>query len=190
MQTEIALSSTKAEYIGLSRALRETIPLMRLLKEMQQRGFPIPCHSPKVHCRVFEDNSGAVEMATVHKMRPRTKHLNIKYHFRQHVDSGEVMIHAIRSMDNFSDMLTKAQPFALLCKHRNAILGWDVDCEKGCANTSNLEGTDDLNPNPSQSQVQRAQANTRLLRSSREGANVQHDCASDVRPKKRTRCTT
>jgi Reverse transcriptase (RNA-dependent DNA polymerase) len=136
LQTEIALSSTEAEYIGLSRALRETIPLMHLLKEMKKKGFDVPNCTPKVHCRVFEDNSGALEMANVHKMRPRTKHLNIKYHhFRQYVNSGDIVIQKIDSKDNVSDMLTKAQPFSLLRQHRLSILGWDIDCEKGCANT-------------------------------------------------------
>jgi hypothetical protein len=41
LQTEIALSSTKSEYTGLSYALREAIPIMHLLKEMKAMGFPI-----------------------------------------------------------------------------------------------------------------------------------------------------
>jgi hypothetical protein len=42
-----------------------------------------------VHCKVFEDNEGAIEIAKVPKMRPRTKHLNIKYHhFREEVRKG------------------------------------------------------------------------------------------------------
>ena len=131
LQTEIALSSTEAEYIGLSRALRETIPIMELLKEMRSLGFTITTATPQVHCRVFEDNSGVLTMATVHKLRPRTKHINIKFHhFRSYVDSGEVSIHSIASEDNYSDMLTKGQPIELLQKHRSFILGWDVGIKK------------------------------------------------------------
>jgi hypothetical protein len=37
--------------------------------------------APKIRCKIFEDNVGAVEMANVPKMHPCTKHLNIKYHF-------------------------------------------------------------------------------------------------------------
>ena len=140
LQTEIALSSTEAEYIGLSRALRETIPVMELLKEMRSLGFTITTATPQVHCRVFEDNSGALTMATVHKLRPRTKHINIKFHhFRSYVDSGEVSIHPIASDDNYSDMLTKGQPIELLRKHRSFLLGWDVGIEKGCNNTRDSE---------------------------------------------------
>ena len=90
LQTEIALSSTESEYTGLSYALRETIPIMELLNEMQKHGFPVVKEKARVHCRVFEDNSGAIEMAKVHKFRPRTKHINVKlHHFRDYVERGE-----------------------------------------------------------------------------------------------------
>ena len=39
LQTEIALSSTESEYTGLSYALREAIPIMRILNEFKDRGF-------------------------------------------------------------------------------------------------------------------------------------------------------
>jgi hypothetical protein len=41
MQTEIALSSTEAEYIALSQSMREVLPLMELMKEAQQMKLPI-----------------------------------------------------------------------------------------------------------------------------------------------------
>ena len=61
LQTEIVLSTTEAEYTGLSYPLREVIPLMGLLKEMKEKGFDVLDYKVKVHCRVFEDNSGAIE---------------------------------------------------------------------------------------------------------------------------------
>ena len=39
MQNEIALSSCKSEYTGLLYALRDTIPIMNLLKELYSKGF-------------------------------------------------------------------------------------------------------------------------------------------------------
>jgi hypothetical protein len=125
MQTEVALSTTEAEYIALSTALREIIPLMSLLKEMQAEGFAVTVTKPQVHCRVFEDNSGAIELATVHKTRPRTKHLNVKYHhFRHHVDSGEIEIASIKSDEQQADLLTKPLSEELLERHRLRIMGW------------------------------------------------------------------
>ncbi len=37
MQTEIALSSTEAEYIALSQSMREVLPIMWLLEEAQEQ---------------------------------------------------------------------------------------------------------------------------------------------------------
>ena len=39
LQTEVALSSTAAEYVALSTAAREVIPLARLLLEIKDQGF-------------------------------------------------------------------------------------------------------------------------------------------------------
>ena len=142
LQTEIALSSTEAEYIGLSKALREVIPIMNLLKEMKKKGYNIVATQPKVMCRVFEDNSGALEMAINHKFRPRTKHLNIKYHhFRSYVDRAQITIHPIESKNNLADMLTKGQPLALFRIHRYYIMGWDVAREKGCTEISTIKSS-------------------------------------------------
>jgi Reverse transcriptase (RNA-dependent DNA polymerase) len=161
MQTEFAMSSTEAEYIGLSRALRETIPIMEMLKEMQQLGFDVTATQATVRCKVFEDNTGALEMANVHKLRPRTKHINIKYHhFRSHVSDGSIAVQYIPSKDNVADMLTKGQPIALLRVHRAAIMGWDTDVEKGCNNPSiaheDVRGDDSLNPTNGQTHTQGA----------------------------------
>ena len=79
MQTEIALSSTEAEFIALATATRATIPIQRILMEMKERGFPVVVDKNKIHCSVFENNSGALAIAKLPKTRPRTKHINVKY---------------------------------------------------------------------------------------------------------------
>lgn len=96
LQTVITLSSRESEYIGLSYALTEVILLMRPLEEMKGLGFPISKTTSDIHCKVFEDNSGALEMARVHKFRPRTKHINVKpHHFRSFMGKGNNSVHAI-----------------------------------------------------------------------------------------------
>jgi len=72
MKTEIALSSCEAEYCTqdcrtVLYALREAIPIIELLKELKQRGFPVTKATASVHRKVFEDNSGALEIARTHK---------------------------------------------------------------------------------------------------------------------------
>jgi hypothetical protein len=125
LQTEHALSSTESEYIAISEALRATIPMMELVKEMAKQGVSVNMRAPKVHCRVFEDNSGALEMARVAKFRPRTKHLNVKFHFfRSYVERALITIHKVDTLDQASDTLTKPLAQVLFEKHRKALLGW------------------------------------------------------------------
>jgi hypothetical protein len=80
LQTEIALSTTESEYYALSTSLREVIPLINLLKEIKGHGINMYTKAPKIHYKVFEVNSGALEIAKAPKIRPRTKHINVKYH--------------------------------------------------------------------------------------------------------------
>ena len=125
LQTEIALSSTESEYTGLSYALREAIPIMRILKEMNEHGFQVAASKAKIHCKVYEDNSGALEMAREYKYRPRTKFLNIKlHHFRDYVERGDITIHKVSTDDQHADYLTKPLNEDTHNKHRKAIQGW------------------------------------------------------------------
>ena len=93
MQTHVATSTTMAEYIALSSALRDLIPLMELMDEIKERGHEIVSSEPKVYCKAFEDNTGSLEIARLPKMRPRTKAINAVYHhFREHVRLGKIFI--------------------------------------------------------------------------------------------------
>ena len=113
------------KYTGISYALREAIPLIELLKELKAQKFPVVTSQAKVHCQVFEDNSGALETAKVHKFRPRTKHINIKlHHFWDYVTQKEVSIHKIDTAVQPVDYLTKPLNKVLLQRHRLVIQGW------------------------------------------------------------------
>lgn len=125
LQTHIALSSTEAEYIAISTAMREVIPLMALMQEMSSEGFIPTFNGPDIHCNVFEDNSGAIEIASSTKYRPRTKHINTQYHhFRYYVDTGQIKLHYIPSKDQLADMLTKSLPLSDLQRLRKRVMGW------------------------------------------------------------------
>ncbi len=53
LATEIALSTTEAEYTALSYALRDAIPLIKLLKEFKKAGYPVTHRQVQVHCKVL-----------------------------------------------------------------------------------------------------------------------------------------
>jgi histone deacetylase 1/2 len=125
LQTQTALSTTEAEYVALSTALREQIPLMELIKEMQKNQVDVEFKPPKVHCTAFEDNSGALELALLPKIRPRTKHINNTYHhFREYVASEQIEVLAIPTDDQIADIFTKPIALPLFAKHRLLIMGW------------------------------------------------------------------
>jgi hypothetical protein len=125
LQTEIALSSTESEYVALSQSLREVLPLMELVTELKAAGFDVPGAKPAVHCTAFEDNNGALEMAQTPKMRPRTKHMNIKYHhFREAVRLKKVSIWSVNTVNQVADIFTKPLGVELFEKFRKLILGW------------------------------------------------------------------
>ena len=126
MQSIITLSTTKAEYVTLSTALRDVIYILQLTTEMKSHGFNVPTPGPpKVTCRVFEDNAGALELANNPKLQPRTKHIAIPYHhFRHHVAAGTIKIKKISTQHQVADLFTKPLPlatFRYLCK---LLMGW------------------------------------------------------------------
>jgi hypothetical protein len=105
------LSTTESEYVGLSESLRIAIVLMNLLKEMKEHGVELPTTKPTI--------------AKSPKMRPRTRHINQKYHhFREWVKSGLIDILAIDTEEQPADLLTKPLSVATFVKHRKRVMGW------------------------------------------------------------------
>ena len=56
LQTEIALSTTEAEYIALWQAMQDAILLMTTIEELSE-ALNIKKEKPKIFCTVFEDNN-------------------------------------------------------------------------------------------------------------------------------------
>jgi hypothetical protein len=128
LQTEVALSSTEAEYNALSESLRHVRFLMQVVDEAKEVGWETFAGAPTVHCKVFEDNSGALEMSRLPKMRPRTKHLCVRlHHFREHVRLGKISIQHVASEKQLADIATKPQPTDLFVAQRESILQWQAE---------------------------------------------------------------
>jgi hypothetical protein len=120
----VALSTTEAEYIALSQSLRDVLPIMELVAEMKARKFRVICTEPYVYCKTFEDNSGALKLARLPKLRPRSKHINCSYHhFREHVRKGIVKIFPISTLSQVADILSKNVSQNLFVKHRIKMCG-------------------------------------------------------------------
>ena len=108
LQTEIALSTTESEYIALSQSMRDVIPLMGLLKELQPV-ISFMSTNPVLKCKIFEDNKGCFDLVTTPKIRPRTKHITMKYHhFRSFVQNKTITIEHVDTKGQIADIFTKA----------------------------------------------------------------------------------
>ena len=108
LQSEVALSTCEAEYIALSQCMRELLPMRTILKELrhQLQNFElapsraitrsyesfIPKKLPA--SEIFEDNQSCLILATSEdQYRPRTKHINVKWHhFKDQIFNGQCII--------------------------------------------------------------------------------------------------
>ena len=124
IQTQIALSTTEAEYISLSQSMRDLIPLRHIMLEVSSV-FGMKCDQSNSFKTTFEDNTGEIEFAKEPKYRPQTKYLSIKWHhFREHIKRGTSKILYDETSEQKAYIMTKplAKPqFEYLRKH---IMEW------------------------------------------------------------------
>eukprot|EP00171_Calliarthron_tuberculosum_P001876 IDg1876t1 len=100
-QTCVAQSSSKAEYIALSIAVKEAIWIQEIFK------FLMPDHyqSPIL---LFVDNQGSIKMAKNDASGTRTKHIDVRYHFaRDMLSKNLYTIEYIPTSLMVADILTK-----------------------------------------------------------------------------------
>jgi hypothetical protein len=126
LQTEIALSTTEAEYIALSQAMRELIPLRRLLLEVVTAMKLPGITNSIIKSTVFEDNNGAISTATAVRMTPRTKHIAVKYHFfKSHINVGTgISLSKIDTNLQKADIFTKGLAPQKFAEIRKLLCGW------------------------------------------------------------------
>nr|GEV62202.1 hypothetical protein [Tanacetum cinerariifolium] len=99
LQHVVALSTTEAEYMALTEAVKESIWLKGLLTELG-----VNLRSVVVNC----DNQSAIHLSKNTMFHERTKHINVGYHFiREIVESKEIKVAKIGTKDNAADAFTK-----------------------------------------------------------------------------------
>ena len=110
----MCLSSAEAEYVALTKMCKEQKFLTMLLQEVFE------CELPSV---LYEDNEAAAYLAKNHHVSARTKHIDIRQHYvRDHLNAKLGEIHAIKSEDNFADILTKNVAVTIFERLGNAVL--------------------------------------------------------------------
>ncbi|KAL0430515.1 UNVERIFIED_CONTAM: Retrovirus-related Pol polyprotein from transposon TNT 1-94 [Sesamum radiatum] len=102
LQNIVVLSTTEAEYIATTEALKEAIWLKGLLDEI---GFL------KHKVTVFSDSQSSIQLCKNPVFHDRTKHIDVIYHFIRDIVGKEVVnLIKIKSKDNPTDMGTKSLP--------------------------------------------------------------------------------
>ena len=109
-QTTIALSTTQAEYVGLSEATREACWLWNLFDEL---GYPQ--ENPTL---IKGDNNGSISMAKNQQFHNWSKHIAIWWHWvREIIEQKLITIESCRNPEQTADILTKALPCPKHNKH-------------------------------------------------------------------------
>jgi hypothetical protein len=98
-QPTVALSSTEAEYMGLSAATCEARWTLMLLEQMMQITVPVD-----LYC----DNQAAIALVRSDNYSERTKHIDTRHHFiKQYVRDGSINLQWVSTKDQLADVLTK-----------------------------------------------------------------------------------
>ncbi|KAH9695612.1 hypothetical protein KPL71_022838 [Citrus sinensis] len=126
LQSVVALSTTEAEYIALTEAVKEALWLKGLVTELglEQESVTVNC-----------DSSSAIQLSKNPKYHERTKHADVRMHFiRDKIRSGVINVIKIPTEVNPADMLTKPLPTV---KFRNSldligVINFSVVPDRGC----------------------------------------------------------
>ncbi|KAL2235826.1 UNVERIFIED_CONTAM: Retrovirus-related Pol polyprotein from transposon TNT 1-94 [Sesamum indicum] len=100
LQKVVTLSTTEAEYVAVTEAVKELIWLQHFLGELGKPQADVILHS---------DSQSVIHLAKNPAFHSRTKHIEIKYHFiRQLLEKKALQLEKIQGEKNPADMLTKA----------------------------------------------------------------------------------
>ena len=103
LQSEIVLSTLHTEYVALSQPICELLLVKDLVKEVTSVLDLPDDFSTITKSTVFEDNQGAITIATSPCLTSTSKHIAVKYHwFREHFK-----IECVETDKQIADLFTK-----------------------------------------------------------------------------------
>lgn len=99
-QQTVALSTAEAEYMAMSSAAQEALYLRQLHGELSQQQI-----NPLI---IFSDNQSAIKLSLNDNYLPRSKHIDIRYHFlKDHVSDLVIKFCYVKGEEMIADSLTK-----------------------------------------------------------------------------------
>ena len=97
------MSTTKAEYIALSRAAQQATWMFSF---MSKAGL-----AQELLAILNGDNMSSIAMTVNNKGHSRVKHIDVRHHYIcKHVQEGDIKIKHVPSSKNLADILTKPLP--------------------------------------------------------------------------------
>ena len=154
LQTETSLSTMMAEYVALSTAMRELLPLKRLVHTVAKVVTGNENEKVTVLSDVFEDNNGALTVATLPRITPQSKFFAVKLHFfKEHVKTesnpnGSIHIQKIETDRQIADIFTKDLVEAKFVPLRDKLMGWDLQGGNPIESDVHPRGSVSENRNP------------------------------------------
>ncbi|GJR20114.1 hypothetical protein Tco_0968641 [Tanacetum coccineum] len=101
-QKSTAISTTKAEYIAMSRCYAQ---ILWMRSQLTDHGFAF--NNIPLYC----DNKSAISLCCNNVQRSRSKHIDIRHHFiREQVENDVVELYFVTTDYQFADIFTKALP--------------------------------------------------------------------------------
>jgi hypothetical protein len=115
LQKPLALSSSEAEYYGMSEAPKDVKFVARIFEAI---GIEI-----ELPITMYCNNVGAIFVAENAMARVTSKHIDVRYHFvREYVESSFLKIVFVNSKENKSDMFRKNVSSELYYKHKGTYI--------------------------------------------------------------------
>lgn len=107
LQSTVSTSTTEAEYVAASAAVKEAIWLKQLLCDINM--FQSVCKSESVP--LFIDNQSAIKLIKNPVLHKRTKHIDICFHFvREKYENKEISVSYVATENQLADIFTKPLP--------------------------------------------------------------------------------
>ena len=127
LQTETAMSTMMSEYIALSQAMRDLLPLKNLVKSVAKAVSGMKEVKATTMSEVFEDNNGALTLATAPRLTPQSKFFAVKYHFFREQVGKTIDIKKIETKEQLADIFTKGLSRESFEYLRDKLMGWTIE---------------------------------------------------------------
>ena len=144
----IASESRRLNHVGLSSEHNEYMAICLLVKKimwfrqlMQELGLGEQWI--KLPTEIFADNVQANRLCREHFISPGNQYIATQYHFnKEKVQSGDVIIHYVNTVNNIADIFTKALGRQVVDTILRMLLGYDPDHLKMILKAADIKHTE------------------------------------------------